>query len=419
MKIKNKYYSKSLFFVFTILIPLLFQNCTEENSIKNSIQTKTNESQNKLPNELDAIKLELAFPNTIGEIVTINPNTNKSITLEKKENEYILSGDIILTKKQVDLCSNNSSITSRTGLSNVSARWVNCTVYYTINSALPNQIRVTDAIAHWKSKYPINFVLRTTQTNYIEFIPADGCYSNLGMIGGRQVIGLGSGCTTGNTIHEIGHALGFFHEHQRTDRENLIIINNGNIISGYENNFKTYSQLGINGFQIGQLDFNSIMMYDSYAFSTNGYPTIIKTDGSTFTSQRDGLSTGDLEMIQTMYNCQPAPPAPKITAQGPTYIQAGTNIITWTYNGDLVNADLDSIVWWYKKVNNNGEAPYAIGWGSSGFFMSVADTYYSDTGNRTSDFELYFTIRTTSGTIYTSQIYKIMQKGKYKLDSAY
>ena len=190
-------------------------------------------------------------------------------------------------------------------MSSLSKRWPNCTVYYTINSALPEQFRVTDAISHWESQYSISFVLRTSQANYIEFVSSSsgGCSSRLGMIGGRQEIKLGSYCSTGNAIHEIGHALGFLHEHQRTDRDSSIIIHNGNIRTNAVNNFKSYTELNIPGYQIGNFDFGSIMLYGSSAFSSNGLPTITKVDGSTFYAQRSSLSDGDLDMIENMYGC--------------------------------------------------------------------------------------------------------------------
>ncbi len=107
-----------------------------------------------------------------------------------------------------------------------------------------------------------------------------------------------------------------------------------------------------------------------------------------------------------------------VTASGPDYIQAGTTLFNWTYTGNLPNVDLDSAMWWYTKVNNNGELPYVIAWGDPGIFMSVPDTYYSDTGNQTSNFVIYLTIRDTNGNLYRSPNYSIMKKGKFKLEYA-
>jgi hypothetical protein len=42
-------------------------------------------------------------------------------------------------------------------------------------------------------------------------------------------------------------------------------------------------------------------MYPSSAFSSNGLPTIVKKDGSTFTAQRTALSTKDKEAVAIMY----------------------------------------------------------------------------------------------------------------------
>jgi flavastacin len=44
------------------------------------------------------------------------------------------------------------------------------------------------------------------------------------------------------------------------------------------------------------------MMYSSYAFSISStQPTITKLDGSTFTTQRNGLSANDIAIVGTKY----------------------------------------------------------------------------------------------------------------------
>jgi Astacin (Peptidase family M12A) len=243
---------------------------------------------------------EIAFPELGSEVIKISKN-GATITVEKKGDYYVYGGDVLLTKEQFEKLKAPAN-GNRTAINNANSYWPNKIVYYTINSSLPNQARVTGAIANWEANTPLRFVQRTNQRDYVEFVPGSGCSSYIGKIGGRQPVTLASGCSTGSTIHEIGHAIGFFHEQSRTDRDNSIIINFANIQDGLAFNFQTYAQQNIPGFQLSSLDFQSIMMYGSYAFSKNGQPTITKLDGSTFTTNRTSLSPGDIETARFIYN---------------------------------------------------------------------------------------------------------------------
>ena len=67
-----------------------------------------------------------------------------------------------------------------------------------------------------------------------------GCWSYIGRIGGEQMISIGPNCLReGVIIHEILHALGFFHEHSRPDRDQYITIDFDNLKDGMQHNFET------------------------------------------------------------------------------------------------------------------------------------------------------------------------------------
>ncbi|KAI6177673.1 Metalloendopeptidase [Aphelenchoides bicaudatus] len=112
------------------------------------------------------------------------------------------------------------------------------------------------------------------QRDYIYFDPGNGCFSSVGRVGGRQQLSLSSECITSYVIvHELLHALGAYHEHQRPDRNQYVTIDYRNIETGWEWVYAIESHhLDSNKYPY---DVNSIMNYYSNAFGkpdSRGYP---------------------------------------------------------------------------------------------------------------------------------------------------
>jgi hypothetical protein len=153
------------------------------------------------------------------------------------------------------------------------------------------------AMRHWRDTAGITFTPRTFQTDYVTFTPSAGCSSWIGRIGGNQEINLAPACSFGNAVHEIGHALGYFHEQSRIDRDTYVTINEANIQDAFLSNFNKYSAFF--GFDFGDYDYGSIMHYGAYAWSNNAMPTI-ETNEPQFTNWQaiyGSITLGDRDQL--------------------------------------------------------------------------------------------------------------------------
>ncbi|XP_078475597.1 uncharacterized protein LOC144736816 isoform X2 [Lampetra planeri] len=177
--------------------------------------------------------------------------------------------------------------------------------------------KIEEAAKEFEKKTCVRFIPRSEEADYIYIHAWEGNWSFLGHQGGDQAMSLEPGkVTKGVVLHEFMHALGFHHEHCRSDRDDHVLVLSDNIDPEWKDAIeKKTSQVHTTPY-----DYSSITHYSTTAGSRDGKSATMLPKHKSSTQRFGGshsLSDGDVEKIKEMFERVPATATPSTATSQP------------------------------------------------------------------------------------------------------
>jgi hypothetical protein len=184
-------------------------------------------------------------------------------------------------------------------------------VPYTIANTSGDLTNINAAIAESNTQLAgvVQWVSAAGDANFVNFDfdtndQSGSCEAIVGMQGGSQPIGGAGNCTTGTILHEMGHALGLYHEQSRADRNTWVNYQEANVDKPQHANFDILAS----EVDSGLFNYASIMEYGPFTFSLYGVAPVMETipAGMVLSTDLPQYTTGDLDGIMRLYGFTPS-----------------------------------------------------------------------------------------------------------------
>ncbi|OQV19912.1 Serine/threonine-protein kinase D1 [Hypsibius exemplaris] len=216
--------------------------------------------------------------------------------------EHFFEGDIAGIGKGGS--GNQTAVLANNAVGDRAFLWQGGIVPYEISSSFAeHEVEVIkESLEDIMAKTCVKFVPHTNQPDYLSFVRRGlGCSSYVARVGGKQLVDLQPGCIyeIGEVQHEVMHALGFYHEQSREDRDDYVTIVWDNVKSDQKDQFKKYvsNTLGL------PYDYMSIMHYGWNYFAIDVTKPTILPKVTAGIGNRSQMSANDVEKINRLYQC--------------------------------------------------------------------------------------------------------------------
>lgn len=189
-----------------------------------------------------------------------------------------------------------------------STKWPKGTLPFEIDEKVfvPNERMhqmILSAMERWQEQTGMIFKEREEEEDYVLFTKGETCcQSPVGFQGGKQLIlcDVEEGFSVGSVMHEIGHAVGFYDEHQRKDSQDYVSLRKENVDPQIAEAWSQQKE----GVLATPYDLGSLMHPADEAFTIEkGKKTLVpkkRMDGIQL-GQRDALSAWDLATLHVRY----------------------------------------------------------------------------------------------------------------------
>lgn len=332
-----------------LFLLLCFISCEKafSPSISNVVDAST---RAPLENQFNVGEFEEAYPGYEKQLVEFE----KGFSFRKVigiPDTYIYEWDALIDEAGINALIKNKLSTKSAVDSNPFHYWTKGIVYYYFDSAASSVFKscVEAAMDDIEACCGVIFVpTNSSSTVSLKIVNSSAAVGNNSWVGCKgeagQVVNIHSYTYNGIIIHELLHALGFFHEHARQDRDDYITINWSNIKPNYYHDFQKYTVTD-QGYDISTLDEDSIMMYSSIISDPNFvYDTSVpamywnSNPNQAFGGQRTHLSVNDIKGLVSVYG-----PPYSLFSKTHSPIQHSTEVvdgITYVTTIDSVNVFL-------------------------------------------------------------------------------